>query len=393
VVALIGSGATAEVFHAEHIWLDRPVALKILPPGDSIERFLDEARVLARLSHPGLVKIYDSDLLAGDGAYLAMELLEGESLQSRLARAGRLTLGEMVDIVGQLAQALEVVHDAGLVHRDLKPSNIFLCGDRVKLLDFGIAKQLGKPRTAPGTLLGTPYYMPPEQCRGEPNVDRRADVYALGAVLYQMAAGRPPFDGDTVEQVIAGHLFHAPPPLSGLAPGLPSRVGEVAAIALAKAPDDRFPCALAMASALAEVRDQGPSTQPMRPVVAPEIVPAKESLPLETIPRQSRAWLAVPVLLLAFALAVIVERLTRPTEIEPPPAIVQPIAPAILPVEEPREIAPVDEPRQVASPTTHPRPIHKRAVEKISVAPEEPPPPAPPQRKRTAAGLLDPFAE
>jgi eukaryotic-like serine/threonine-protein kinase len=353
------------------------------------------------MSHPNVVAAYDAGPI-GDTFFVAMEYVEGLDLASLVARDGPLEAGKACVYIREAALGLQHAHECGLVHRDLKPSNIFLCGDRVKLLDFGIAKQLGRQRTAPGTLLGTPYYMPPEQCRGEPNIDRRADVYALGAVLYEMAAGRPPFDGDSVNQVIAGHLFHAPPPLSGLAPGLPSRVGEIAATALAKAPDDRFPCALAMASALAEVRDQGPSTQPMRPVVAQEIVAAKkrESLPLETIPRSSRAWLVVPLLLFALALAVIVERATRPAEIDPPRTIVQPIAPAI-------ELVPVEEPHVIV--TVRPRPNHKRSVEpakisvepakisvepeKISAAPEEPPPPTPPQRKRTAAGLIDPFAD
>src|SRR5437016_3402324 len=127
-----------------------------------LERFLDEARLLSKLSHPGLVRIYDCGILPQGGAFLAMELLQGELLHDRVHRRGRLPLDEITDIIRQLADALEVVHDAGLVHRDIKPTNIFLVEGGVKLLDFGVAKQLdARPRTAPGMLLGTPYYMAP----------------------------------------------------------------------------------------------------------------------------------------------------------------------------------------------------------------------------------------
>ncbi len=148
----------------------------------ALGRFLDEACALARLQHPGLVQIFDCGFLPEGGAFLAMELLDGELLQDRLGRTGPLPLDEMIEVTRQLAEALEVVHDAGLVHRDIKPANIFLLEERgrlrVKLLDFGVAKQVsapgGRSRTGPGLLVGTPYYMSPEQCRGR-DVDHRTD--------------------------------------------------------------------------------------------------------------------------------------------------------------------------------------------------------------------------
>jgi serine/threonine-protein kinase len=269
----LGQGSTAVVYRARHAFLERAVALKVMPAAEDpavMERFLDEARLLSRLSHPGLVHISDCGYLPQGGAFLAMELLEGELLQKRMQRLARLPLAEMVDIVRQLADALEVVHDAGLVHRDIKPSNIVLVKDegqmRVKLLDFGVAKRTdGKGRTLPGMLLGTPFYMAPEQCRGQLSIDRRADVYALGAMLFQMATGRPPFNGNSVAEVLESHLLHTPPPLTRLAPELPPAVSEVVARALAKSPDDRFSCALGMAHALADAAHtrRGRSTAPM----------------------------------------------------------------------------------------------------------------------------------
>jgi serine/threonine-protein kinase len=260
VKELIGRGATATVYRGEHVWLGRQVALKVVPKGTA--RFLDEARALSQLSHPGLVKIYECELLEGGGAWLAMEMLEGEVLRARLTRMGKLPFVEILDIVQQLADALACVHEAGLVHRDLKPSNIFLAGDRVKLLDFGLAKHADRKRTAPGDILGTPYYMPPEQCRGLPDIDRRADVYALGAVLFEMAAGRPPFVYDSVAAVIHAHLTENPPPLDR--PDLPPLVDEVVAQALAKNREQRFVSTRALAAALGASEISTRTTETMK---------------------------------------------------------------------------------------------------------------------------------
>ncbi len=204
-----------------------------------------------------------------------MELLDGELLAARMMREPRLTLVEMVEVTRQLCDALEIVHDAGLIHRDVKPSNIFLVQERgqlrVKLLDFGVAKRLGPEvaRTAPGALLGTPVYMSPEQCRGEPSIDRRADVYSIGAVLFEMATGRPPFTHKSIAELIEAHMYQAPPSLAELAPQLPPVVGQVVACALAKLPNDRFPCAMALAKALGDALQPAEETYRDRPPTRP----------------------------------------------------------------------------------------------------------------------------
>jgi serine/threonine-protein kinase len=354
VEAPLGRGSTAIVYRAVHAFLEKRVALKVMPEEEQpqiLERFLDEARLLARLSHPGLVHIYDCGILPQGGAFLAMELLEGELLHDRMRRRGRLALDEMVDIVRQLTDALEVVHDAGLIHRDIKPTNIFLVGDRVKLLDFGVAKQLdARPRTLPGQLLGTPYYMSPEQCRGDAHMDRRSDVYALGALVFQMATGRPPFDMATLPEVIEAHLLFAPPPLASLAPELPPAVGAVVARALAKAPDDRFSCALAMANAFEEAAGRrGKSTAPMMPAFDPRMtVPHKAQaaplpvpMPTEIVPHlhlRRRMLLAVlATVAVTCALIFVVALLAAP---EPPAqmALEPPPKPAVAPPEPERVI-------------------------------------------------------
>jgi eukaryotic-like serine/threonine-protein kinase len=321
---LIGRGAGGDVYRGNHLYLRRKAAIKFVQPkgNGALDRFLAEARDMAALRHPGLVEIYDCALMTGDSAWLAMELLEGESLAERLRRDKRLTLEEIVDIIGQLADALEAVHDAGLVHRDLKPANVFLIGERgqlrVKLLDFGVAKHLEAPvRTAPGALLGTPYYMSPEQCRGEATVDRRSDVYSLGALLFELAAGRPPFVGRALADLIDQHIHESPPSLRELAPGLPPVVAEVAACALQKSPDDRFPCALALAKELetavevaVDTRRQRPPTERMAAAAATEldgpttVMAAAPVMPamMETPPPAARPFPRVTLLLAALVL-------------------------------------------------------------------------------------------
>jgi serine/threonine-protein kinase len=388
----LGEGSTAVVYRAVHAFLEREVALKLMPPEEDpavIDRFLDEARLLSRLSHPGLARIFDCGILPQGGAFLAMELLHGELLHHRLRRLGRLPLSELVDIIRQLADALEVVHDAGLVHRDIKPSNILLVGDRVKLLDFGVAKRLdARPRTAPGMLLGTPYYMSPEQCRGARHIDRRSDVYALGAVLFQMATGRPPFNKTTLAEVLEAHLVQAPPRLAR--PDLPARVGQVVARALAKSPDDRYSSALAMANAL----EGGSRTAPMNAALddPARTLPQKGIAavlprPTRRMTRVSRRPMLLAVLvatLVTCALIFVVAQLAEPPPVAPvmePPferKTERKIEPRVEPKVEPRiEVEPKIEPK------------HHRASR-----PPEPPAPAPmvsPVPFKRHPELINPF--
>lgn len=254
LLSLLGEGAIGRVFLAEHVRLGRKVALKLLRPEHTsnprlLARFFAEARAVNLIAHENIVAITDFFEEERGRSCFVMELLEGETLGARLARKGALTLAEVLHVARQLASALEAAHAAGVVHRDLKPENIFLTargGDPsfVKVLDFGVAK-LSDPAdgartigTAVGTILGTPLYMAPEQTIGAA-IDGRADVYALGVLLYELSTGTNPFAGGSTDEVINRHQTWTPPrPALG-----PSRTGAAVADlimeCLAKRPRDR----------------------------------------------------------------------------------------------------------------------------------------------------------
>jgi serine/threonine-protein kinase len=262
----IGDGASSVVWEAEHTELQRRVALKVLSAelaGSrvSLERFRQEARVLAALSHPNLVQILDFGRSLDGRVFMAMELLAGETLEARLRRAPVNAL-DATRIAIKACAALEAAHAAGLVHRDIKPQNLMLTNaGGVKLLDFGVATApLGRAdKSVAGvkerslralTVFGTPQYMAPEQVAGEA-IDHRTDVYALGCVLYEMLVGAPPFDGSSLV-VMGKHLRETPEPLRARTRGgiLPGRLKEVVMRAMAKDPRRRFVSAGAMQAAL-----------------------------------------------------------------------------------------------------------------------------------------------
>ena len=229
VLAPLGAGGMGEVYRARDTRLDRDVALKTLPTDlvadpDRLARFSREAKVLAQLSHPGIASVYAVEEIDGQ-RFLAMELAEGEDLSDRIRR-GPIPVDEAISIARQIAEALEEAHEKGIVHRDLKPANIKVSeSDKVKLLDFGLAKAwTGEPgpasdathsptlpgqATAAGVILGTAAYMSPEQARGKP-VDKRADIWAFGVVLFEMLSGKRVFDGETVSDVLAAVLKTEP---------------------------------------------------------------------------------------------------------------------------------------------------------------------------------------
>src|SRR5262245_51819087 len=213
------------VYAAHDHRLERSVAIKRIRPGQTDgqerERFWREARAAASVNHPNVCQLYEIDE-DGEGLFLAMELLEGESLSDRLTR-GPLPAGEAVQIALAVLSALSALHQKGIVHRDLKPSNIFLSANGVKLLDFGLARPFisgdgSNPNdvTRPGVLLGTPSYLPPELIEGQV-ADARSDLFALGIVLYEMLVGTPPFRGSSVVAVASAILKDEPPALGGSA--------------------------------------------------------------------------------------------------------------------------------------------------------------------------------
>jgi eukaryotic-like serine/threonine-protein kinase len=250
----LGRGGMGAVYVGAHSLLGRQAAIKVLLPQLSrdqniVQRFFNEARAATAIKHPGIVEIYDFGFAADGSAYIVMEMLRGESLADRLRRAGRLAPAVALQLCRQVATALGAAHRIGIVHRDLKPDNIFLVpdeevamGERVKLLDFGIAKLVDAgqlARTSVGAIMGTPYYMAPEQARGAIDLDHRADLYALGCVLYEMLCGRPPFVGDNPAVVMAEHLATAPPPLRAFAPDVPPPLEAIAMRLIAKSPAER----------------------------------------------------------------------------------------------------------------------------------------------------------
>jgi serine/threonine-protein kinase len=266
ILRRIGQGAMGSVFEAEHVDLGRRVALKVLAgeraiSPDFASRFRREARALSRLSHPNLVALHDFGQATDGRLFCAMELLEGETLDRCVAREGAMPWRRAMQIGLQAARALEVAHEAGLVHRDLKPSNLFLCKDgTLKLLDFGLAKTpdeavdgAGSDERSGFTLFGTPEYMAPEQILSG-KVDARADVYALGCVLYELCTGRLPFVCESSVKVLDAKLSRDPEPPSDRAPsrGVPVEVERLILRALARRPDDRTASASAMLEAIAQ---------------------------------------------------------------------------------------------------------------------------------------------
>jgi serine/threonine-protein kinase len=303
IVAALGAGGMGEVYRARDTRLGRDVAVKVLPEAaasdpERLKRFEREARATAALSHPNILAVHDVGIQ--DGApYLVEELLEGESLKERLAR-GALPIAEALRIAVEIACGLAAAHEKGIVHRDLKPGNVFLTRNgTVKLLDFGLAKLVAPP-SAPGALagattvaestelgvvLGTLSYMAPEQARGGA-ADSRADVFAFGVVLYEMLAGRRPFEGSTPTETLAAILTGEPPALPG---HVPPAVAAVVVRCLAKEPGGRFQRGGEVRAALEAAR-AGATPAP---------------LPARSLGHPGRRWLAAAAALVALAAIVL----------------------------------------------------------------------------------------
>jgi serine/threonine protein kinase len=245
----LGEGGMGVVYRATHSLLNRPAAIKVLRPElgthtAALDRFLNEARATPAIRHPGIVEVYDFGHTENGCAYIAMELLEGDSLAERIERRGKLPVGEALAIARRIAAPLAVAHELGIVHRDLKPDNVFLIRDRegaeqLKLLDFGIAKlETAVVRTTVGLVLGTPSYMAPEQCLGQPDCDHRVDLYALGCILYELISGAPPFGrGGSMTDLMAAHINAPVPPAPLLA--LDPEIARLIRRLLAKSPAER----------------------------------------------------------------------------------------------------------------------------------------------------------
>ncbi|MFD7787878.1 serine/threonine-protein kinase [Streptomyces nojiriensis] len=295
--ALLGRGGMGEVWRAHDSRLERKVAIKFLPPhladGQVVDRFHREARVTARLQHAGIAQVFDSG--AQDGQlHLVMELLDGRNLGAVLQeQPSGLPVHQAVDLAAQVADALSYAHRADIVHRDIKPANLMLvAGGRVKVCDFGIAGfvRADSGLTREGSLMGTPDYMAPEQCRGR-RVDGRADLYALGCVLFALLTGRPPFTTHGDFRVVMIDHIHTPPPrLASLRPGVPDELDRIVSVLLSKDPDDRHTYAGAVADRLRDLvsRRAGATTSVRRQVSTSPCTPGPD-------PRYAYAGRPVPV--------------------------------------------------------------------------------------------------
>ncbi len=303
VLKEIGHGGMGSVWLAEHAMLGRRVAIKVLHPELSdrpeiVKLFFNEARVATAASDPGIVQIFDFGRHPEVGAYIVMELLEGESLGSRLARRGALELPDALRIMRQVASTLGAAHARCIVHRDLKPGNVFIVrdpevagGERTKVLDFGIAKLLGDRgvRTQTSVVMGTPLYMSPEQCRGACLVDQRSDVYALGCVLFTLLVGRPPFIAEGDGDILAMHLRELPPVPSSLRSGIPPEIDQLVLRCLAKDPAQRFAHGGELAIALGGLLASAP--QASAPVPSIEYA----ELSVESFPNMSSSAMGTPL--------------------------------------------------------------------------------------------------
>jgi serine/threonine-protein kinase len=248
ILGKIGAGAMASVYKAKQLSLDRIVAIKILPKRLSenpefVERFYREGRAAAKLNHNNIVQAIDVGE-SGGYHYFAMEHIDGKTVYDDLADGKPYDEKMAIHIVTQVARALEHAHDRGLIHRDVKPKNIMLTRDNLaKLADMGLAREASDMQVAAaeaGRAYGTPYYISPEQIRGELNIDHRADIYSLGATFYHMVTGRVPFEGSTPSAVMHKHLREPLVPPDHLKPNLTSGVAEVIETMMAKSRNDRY---------------------------------------------------------------------------------------------------------------------------------------------------------
>src|SRR5688572_15225240 len=257
IVRLLGEGGMGAVYEGENTRIHRRVAIKVLhsgvaEQGEAVARFEREAQAAGRIGSEHIVEVLDLGTLEGGDRYLVMEYLDGEGLGGRIKDRGRLTPAELCPIAHQLMEGLAAAHGAGIIHRDLKPDNVFLLKQRggqrdfVKLLDFGISKfnhlsgDSGFSMTRTGAVMGTPYYMAPEQAKGSREMDHRVDLYAAGVILYEALTGQVPFNADTFNELLFKIVLEEPKPLAQVDPSIDPAFAAIVVKAMARDPAHRF---------------------------------------------------------------------------------------------------------------------------------------------------------
>jgi len=314
----LGGGGMSRVFLATETALGRKVVVKVLPPemaaGVNIERFRREITLAAGLQHPHIVPLHAAGQ-AGDIFYYTMPLVEGESLRAKLAREGELPIGETVRILRDVADALAYAHTHGVVHRDIKPDNVLISGHHAVVTDFGVAKAVSAASgesslTSLGVALGTPAYMAPEQAAADPHVDHRADLYALGAMAYEMLCGRPPFTGMSASQVLAAHVTLAPDPVSTHRSSVPPALNVLVMRLLEKKPADRVQTAQELATTLEAMATPTGGTAPTG--ATPSISSGSREALRRSHPRRTMALFAVAAIAVLLVVYVAVIRFGLP---------------------------------------------------------------------------------
>ena len=262
---LVGRGGMGVVYRAEHVHIGKPVAIKVLtkghaPGSPALRRFMREARAAGSIGHPNIVEVFDLGHLEDGTPYIVMELLTGETLAERLKITGALPVPHVVRIAKEILGALAAAHRKGIIHRDMKPENVFLVRreaeqrETAKILDFGISKNLISADTlsltSTGAVVGTPYYLSPEQARGERDIDHRVDIWSLGVLLYEAVTGVVPFNADNYNALMIKILHDRPTPPSAFRPMIPAAIEAVILKALAHQPAQRWASADEMHEAL-----------------------------------------------------------------------------------------------------------------------------------------------
>jgi len=390
LLRLVGAGGMGAVYEARNTWTGRRVAIKVLHPAfaqneEVLARFFREAQAATRIAHPSIVEVLDLGQDGVDGVYyIVQEFLEGRDLRAEMDEVGAMSPRRAVELMAPVMAALAAAHAKGVVHRDIKPENIFIAHGpdgavTPKLIDFGISKMVDlEPdllrRTTPGTTLGTPYYMSPEQCRGDAGLDGRSDVWGVGAVLYEMLSGSLAFEAPNYNSLIVKIVTSAPAPLAERAPEVPAELAAIVHRALTASLDARLPSMEAFLEALRRYPLDRPSAPPM------PCVPARRRA---VVPAVAGLGVACALLLALASRGSAVHSAPAPVA-RPAATRVEVIAPAAVETvpasavaAPPRAIA---RPRRVAAPRTAVRPASRVEL--------DPPVVAPPPLERSANGAL-----